>query len=55
MLSISMDTFKWEADVLQYENEDIIYLINTKPIPTVVPSLSSFTSEVQPLEVCMFC
>jgi len=55
MLSISMDTIKWEADILQYENEDTIYLINTKPITTIVPSLSSFTSEVESLEVCMFC
>lgn len=52
MLSISIDTINWEADTLQYQNEDTIYLINTKPITTVVPS---FTSEVEPLEVCMFC
>lgn len=55
MLSISLDTIKWEADILQYENEDTVYLISTKPMPAVVPSLSSFTSEVEPLEVFMFC
>ncbi|KAF0707916.1 trihelix transcription factor ASIL1-like, partial [Aphis craccivora] len=50
MLSISLDTIKWEADILQYENEDTVYLISTKPMPIVVPSLSSFTSEFEPLE-----
>jgi len=45
MLTISLEIIDWEADTLQYQNSDDIYIINTKRTKTT-PSTTEIEKKV---------